>query len=212
MKLWIFFCISLSTRGFHELKPRIHASSNGDRSVCFSVKEKSEMAQVQEYRFRGSIIITTNDCIVGIVSIYSLVLIIIMLKWWWHDTWFLMMRLWMSPDFFLLKSIFCFHTWMSWKSYDSELRIDHAEFVADDFWHCWNLLYIIPTHVTSWLWIMKILVISYHIDDCLKLFWYDNSSWEEYVDAAKSLKAWLLMCLCYNCWMTLEKQDRKSVV
>ena len=27
---------------------------------------------------------------------------------------------------------------------------------------------------------------------------------EEYVDAAKSLKAWLLMCLCYNYWMTLE--------
>ena len=42
--------------------------------------------------------------------------------------------------------------------------------------------------------------------NCLlkKLFWYDNSSWEEYVDAKKSLKAWLLMYLWYNCWMTLE--------
>ena len=40
-----FFCISLSIRRFHELKLRIHTSSNRDRSVCFSVKENSEMAQ-----------------------------------------------------------------------------------------------------------------------------------------------------------------------
>ena len=85
-------CISLFIRGFHELKPRIHASSNGDRRVWFSVKENSEMAQEQEHRFRGSISITTNDCIVGIVSAYSLVFVILMLKWWWHDTWFLMMN------------------------------------------------------------------------------------------------------------------------
>ena len=37
-----------------------------------------------------------------------------------------------------------------------------------------------------------------------KLFWYDNPSWEEFVIATKSLKAWLLMQLCYKCWMTLE--------
>jgi len=32
----------------------------------------------------------------------------------------------MSPVCFLLKSILCFHTWMRWKSYDSEIRTDHA--------------------------------------------------------------------------------------
>ena len=37
-----FFCISLYIRGFHEAKPRIHTSSNRDRSVCFFVKENSE--------------------------------------------------------------------------------------------------------------------------------------------------------------------------
>ena len=36
------------------------------------------------------------------------------------------------------------------------------------------------------------------------LFWYDNLSWKDCIDAAKNLKAWLLMCLCYNRWMTLE--------
>ena len=43
-----FFCISLSIRRFHELKPCIHASSVGDRSVCFSDKKNSESAQGQE--------------------------------------------------------------------------------------------------------------------------------------------------------------------
>ena len=38
----------------------------------------------------------------------------------------------MSPVCFLLKSILCFHTWMRWKSYDSEIRTDHAEIVADN--------------------------------------------------------------------------------
>ena len=43
-----------------------------------------------------------------------------------------MMILRMSPICFLLKSILCFSTWMRWKSYDSEIRTDHAEIVADD--------------------------------------------------------------------------------
>ena len=38
----------------------------------------------------------------------------------------------MSPVFFLLKSILCFHTWMRWKSYDSEIRTYHAGIVSDD--------------------------------------------------------------------------------
>ena len=43
------------------------------------------------------------------------------------------------------------------------------------------------------------------IDTYLKMFfWYDNFSWKDCIDAAKNLKAWLLMCLCYNRWMTLE--------
>ena len=50
-----FSVFSLSIRGFHEEKSRIHAISNGDRSVFFSVKENSEMAQEQEHSFRGSI-------------------------------------------------------------------------------------------------------------------------------------------------------------
>ena len=38
----------------------------------------------------------------------------------------------MSPVCFLLKSILCFHTWMRWRFYDSEIRTDHAEIVADN--------------------------------------------------------------------------------
>ena len=38
----------------------------------------------------------------------------------------------MSLVCFLLKSILCFHTWMRWKSYDLEIRTDHAEIVADN--------------------------------------------------------------------------------
>ena len=49
------FSFLLSICGFYEEKSRIHVSSNGDRSVCFSVKENSEMAQEQEHSFRGSI-------------------------------------------------------------------------------------------------------------------------------------------------------------
>ena len=48
------FSVSLSIRGFCEQKLCIHASSFGDRSVCFFVKENSESAQEQEYWFRGS--------------------------------------------------------------------------------------------------------------------------------------------------------------
>ena len=40
-----------------------------------------------------------------------------------------------EPCLIFAEKYFCFHTWMSWKSYDSEIRIDHAEFVADDFCH-----------------------------------------------------------------------------
>ena len=35
-----------------------------------------------------------------------------------------------EPCFPFAKEYLLFHTWISWKSYDSEIRIDHAEFVA----------------------------------------------------------------------------------
>ena len=76
----IFFRISLSIRGFRELKPCRHVSSTGDRSVCLSDKKNNDSAKDQEHRFRGSISLTTNDCIVGIVFSYSLVLVILMPK------------------------------------------------------------------------------------------------------------------------------------
>ena len=48
-------CFSLSIHGVYEAKSRIHESSNGDTSICFSVKENSEMAQEQEHSFMGNI-------------------------------------------------------------------------------------------------------------------------------------------------------------
>ena len=43
------------------------------------------------------------------------------------------------------------------------------------------------------------------LDTYLKmLFWYDNISWKDCIDATKNLKAWLLLYWCYNRWMTLE--------
>ena len=40
-----------------------------------------------------------------------------------------------EPCLLFAEEYLLFHTWMSWKSYDSEIRIDNAEFVADDFCH-----------------------------------------------------------------------------
>jgi len=36
------------------------------------------------------------------------------------------------------------------------------------------------------------------------LFWYKDLSWKDCIDAAKNLKAWLLLYWCHNHWMTLE--------
>ena len=52
--------------GFHELKLRINASSFGDRSVCFSVKENSESAQVQEHNFKGSISFAESNALLAL--------------------------------------------------------------------------------------------------------------------------------------------------
>ena len=74
MKECEFFHVSLSIRGFCELKPRIHASSSRDSCVCIYDKKISVTDQDQEHKFRGSISLTINDCIIGTVSVYFLVL------------------------------------------------------------------------------------------------------------------------------------------
>ena len=68
------FNVSLSIRGFGELKSRIHMSYNGDSRVYTYDKEICVTAEDQEHRVRGSISLTVNDCIIGTVSIYFLVL------------------------------------------------------------------------------------------------------------------------------------------
>ena len=68
------FSISLSICGFNEVKSRIHASSSGHRRVCIYDKKISMTTQEQEHRFRGSISLTINDCIIDIISAYVLVL------------------------------------------------------------------------------------------------------------------------------------------
>ena len=61
-----FFSISIFIHGFHELKPHIHASSVGDRSVCFSDKKNSELAQGQEHSFRGSISLAESNALLAL--------------------------------------------------------------------------------------------------------------------------------------------------
>ena len=60
------FSISLSMRDFNEVKSCIHVSSSGHRRVCIYDKKISMTAQEQEHRFRGSISLTINDCIVSV--------------------------------------------------------------------------------------------------------------------------------------------------
>ena len=74
MKECEIFSVSLSICGFDELNSRIHASSSGDRRVCSYDKKNSMTAKDQEHRCRGSISLTTNDCIIGTVSAYFSVL------------------------------------------------------------------------------------------------------------------------------------------
>ena len=69
-----FFHVSLSIHRFIELKPRIHASYSGDSRVCTCDKKICMTTEDQEHRFRGSISLTTNDCIIGTVSVYFSVL------------------------------------------------------------------------------------------------------------------------------------------
>ena len=68
------FSISLSIHGFNEVKSCIHASYSGDNRVCIYDKKISMTAQEQEHRFKGSISLTINDCIIDIISTYVSVL------------------------------------------------------------------------------------------------------------------------------------------
>ena len=70
MKECQIFSVSLSIRSLCELNPRIHASYSGDSHVCTNDKKICMTAEHQEHRFRGSISLTTNDCIIGAVSAY----------------------------------------------------------------------------------------------------------------------------------------------
>ena len=62
------FYNSLSIRGFSELKPHIHASSSRHSRVCIDDKRIGMTAEDQEQRFRGSISLTVNNCIIDSVS------------------------------------------------------------------------------------------------------------------------------------------------
>ena len=68
------FSISLSIHGFNEVKSRIHTSYSGDSRIFIYDKKISMTAEDQEHRFRGSISLTINDCIIDIISAYVLVL------------------------------------------------------------------------------------------------------------------------------------------
>ena len=74
MKECEVFNVSLSIRGFSELKPRIHTSYSGDSRVCTYDKKICMTTEDQEHRFRGSISLAINDCIIGTVSTYYSVL------------------------------------------------------------------------------------------------------------------------------------------
>ena len=95
-------------------------SSNRHSRVCINDKRIGMTAKVQEQRFRGSISLTANDCTV------SIILVILMLMKWYMVSY--------VEDYgwariaYLMKNIF----WIWWKSYDSEIRTDHVEIVADE--------------------------------------------------------------------------------
>ena len=48
------------------------------------------------------------------------------------------------------------------------------------------------------------MVMLDHMDDSWHLCEDAVLVWKECIDAAKNLKTWILMCLCYHHWMTLE--------
>ena len=64
------FNVSLSIHGFSELKSRIHVISSRHSRIFIDDKIIGMIDEDQEQRFRGSISLSINDCIIGIVSVY----------------------------------------------------------------------------------------------------------------------------------------------
>ena len=62
------FYASLSIRGFDEQKSCIHASSSRNSRVCIDDKRIYMIVEDLEQRFRGSISLTVNNCIIDSVS------------------------------------------------------------------------------------------------------------------------------------------------
>ena len=125
-----------------------------------------QIAQVKEENwFRGSRRLNTNDCIVGNMTAYSLVFVILMLKWWWPGTWFIMMRFYaLVAD----KDILCSHmdeldvVWFRNKNRSSEF----VTMVEIFFLH-------MLLHVKSWRswWYWTTWMISWHIFEDVVLVW-----------------------------------------
>ena len=67
------FYASLSIRGLDEQKSRIHASFSRHNRVCIDDKRIYMIAEDLEQRFRGSISLTINNCIIDSVSTYFLI-------------------------------------------------------------------------------------------------------------------------------------------
>ena len=72
MKEFEIFNVSPSIRGFSELKSRIHASSRRHSRICIYDKGIGMTAEDLEQKFRGSISLTINNCIIEYVSAYFL--------------------------------------------------------------------------------------------------------------------------------------------
>ena len=62
------FYASLSIRGLYSQKLRIHASSSRHSHVCIDDKKIYMLAEDLEQRFRGSISLIVNNCIIESVS------------------------------------------------------------------------------------------------------------------------------------------------
>ena len=68
MKESEIFNVTLSIRGFGELKSRIHASSSRHSHICIDDKRIYMLAEDLEQRFRGSISLIVNNCIIESIS------------------------------------------------------------------------------------------------------------------------------------------------
>ena len=62
------FYASLSIRGLYEQKSRIHASYSRHSRVCIDDKKIYMIAEDLEQRFRGSINMIVNNCIIDSIS------------------------------------------------------------------------------------------------------------------------------------------------